>query len=59
MDKFGNPTPEALANACLSAAAPEMLEALERTVEWGYLPKETERLARAAIQAAKGDAPNG
>lgn len=47
---------EAVANARLIAAAPEMLEALERVVETGEADYETFRMALAAVAKAKGDA---
>ena len=62
-DKFGNPTPEALANARLIAAAPELLEALKGLRDYHHSPAmKSPRLMQllhetdTAIKAAKGDA---
>lgn len=59
-DKFGNPTPGALANAYLAAAAPELLEALEELTpsDWSLNDPMSLKYGRArdAIKAAKGDA---
>ena len=62
-DRFGNPTPEVLANARLIAAAPELLKALENlTRRAGQFPctlglGSPEVIKAAdAIKDAKGDA---
>ena len=61
-DQHGNATPQALANARLIAAAPEMLEALEDVMALveknGHLLPANKKwaIARDAIKEAKGDA---
>jgi hypothetical protein len=56
---FSNPSPDASANARLIAAAPDLLEALEKIASsdgslHGTCVRDLKEIARAAINKAKG-----